>query len=83
MNDTFVTSRLAVTGASASQMMQTALLKTDEDLVNYVFLNVLSRYPSDAEKQSAVGMLKSGNRTQQAQDLVWSLFNKVDFIFNY
>jgi len=27
--------------------------------------------------------LSSGNRTQAVQDLVWSLYNKVDFLFNY
>jgi hypothetical protein len=83
MNDTFITSRLAVTGSAASQMLVTALAKPDEEMVKYLFLNILSRYPSDEEKGYSLAKLKSGNRTQQMQDLVWSLFNKVDFIFNY
>jgi len=27
--------------------------------------------------------LTSGNRTQAAENLLWSLYNKVDFFFNY
>jgi hypothetical protein len=83
MNDTFVTSRLAVTGASASAMLVAALGKSDDEMVNFVFLNILSRYPNDAEKKAALAIVKSGARTPGLQDLVWSLFNKVDFVFNY
>lgn len=83
MNDTFVTSRLATTGNSASQMIVMNLARTDEEMVNAFFLNILSRYPGEGEKTAALAMLKSGNRTQKAQDLVWSLLNKVDFVFNY
>ena len=31
---------------------------------------------------AALQNLKS-NRTQEAQNLMWSLYNKVDFVFNY
>jgi hypothetical protein len=31
--------------------------------------------------QAALG--SATNRTQAVQDLVWSLYNKVDFLFNY
>ena len=59
------------------------LSKPDDDLVNALFLNILSRYPTDAEKGQALAALKVGTRTQGAQDIVWALYNKVDFIFNY
>ena len=48
-----------------------------------LFLNVLSRYPSASEMTAAQAQLKTGVRTQSAEDLLWSLYNKVDFIFNY
>jgi hypothetical protein len=32
---------------------------------------------------AARAQLTSGARTAQAEDLLWSLYNKVDFIFNY
>jgi hypothetical protein len=30
-----------------------------------------------------VQLLAGGNRTQKIEDLMWGLYNKVDFIFNY
>jgi hypothetical protein len=81
MNDSFIMSRTAASGASANRLL--ALDKSDEDLVNSLFLNVLSRYPTDAEKQTAIQALKTGNRTQSARNLLWSLYNKVDFVFNH
>ena len=83
MNDPLVAARLQPTGAAASPLIATNLSKADADLVNTVFLAILSRYPSDAEKTTALASLKSGDRTQAVRDLVWSLYNKVDFVFNY
>ena len=49
-----------------------------------LYLNVLSRYPSDDEMAKSVsGLQKEATRKQGAEDLLWSLYNKVDFIFNY
>jgi hypothetical protein len=39
--------------------------------------------PNESERATAVGALTSGNRTQAAENLLWSLYNKVDFFFNY
>jgi len=30
-----------------------------------------------------VNLLQSGPRRTRAEDLLWSLYNKVDFVFNY
>ncbi|HWB83465.1 MAG TPA: DUF1549 domain-containing protein [Bryobacteraceae bacterium] len=83
MNDPFIEAHMKATGTGASPLITQNLTKTDTDLVNTLFLNVLSRYPSDAERTTALAALKNGNRTQGVQDLLWSLYNKVDFIFNY
>jgi len=59
---------------------------TNTDVVNKLFLNILSRYPSASEMSTAVASLPAANgtaRNNAIQDLAWSLFNKVDFIFNY
>jgi hypothetical protein len=55
----------------------------NDQLVNELYLNVLSRYPTPAERQAAVRELAAGNRAAKAPDLLWSLYNKVDFLFNY
>ena len=48
-----------------------------------LYLHVLSRPPTDEEMAFGVEYLQSGNREERAQDLIWALFNKTDFIFNY
>jgi hypothetical protein len=84
MNDNFVIQRTRATGTgAAASLLQKALPGTDEQLVNMLFLNVLSRVPTEAERTASYNFLRSGNRTQKAQSLLWSLYNKVDFVFNY
>jgi len=56
---------------------------TNQDLINNVYLTILSRYPSPDELNTAKTALQTGTLAQAAQDLVWSLYNKVDFVFNY
>ena len=84
MNDSFVVSRTKAQGSGASASLLARYLNgPDDQLIQRLFLTVLSRYPTEEESRYAASMLKSGNRTQQAENLLWSLFNKVDFIFNY
>ena len=78
MNDNFVMSRVQPT----SGLLKLVLPLSDTDLVNSLFITILSRLPNQAELSAALQNLKS-NRTQEAQNLIWSLYNKVDFVFNY
>ncbi len=81
MNDqTMVMNRVLST--TATSLIQQALKLPDDQLVDTLFLNVLSRPATASEKNTALGNLKN-NRTQEAQTLLWSLYNKVDFVFNY
>lgn len=84
MNDNFVMTRIRAsgTGGTASLLARNINL-ADDQLVNNLYLTVLSRYPSDTEMSAALTNLKTGNRSQQAENLLWTLFNKVDFIYNY
>jgi len=84
MNDNMVMSKLNATGSGATQsLLGNALAGDDPTLINLLYLNILSRYPTDAEKQAANALLGSGTRAQKAQELMWTLYNKVDFLFNY
>lgn len=84
MNDSFVMTRTRAQGSGASASLLARYINgTDDQLIQGLFLTALSRYPTEEEKRHAASLLKSGNRTQQAENLLWSLFNKVDFIFNY
>jgi len=84
MNDSFVLTRTRATPATS--LLGRNLSLSDEQLVQNLFLSVLSRYPTEAERGSALSYLRNGpaaQRTQRAEGLLWSLYNKVDFIFNY
>lgn len=88
MNDNFVITRIRASGTgSTASLLQQAILQgqDDSELINRLFLTVLSRPPSDAEKASALRQMQSGRgtRTERASSLLWALFNKVDFLFNY
>jgi hypothetical protein len=84
MNDPFVMQRTRASSSSTGpSLLARALQDTNDALVDRLYLTVLSRYPSEAEKSEALANLQSGNRSQKASDLLWSLYNRVDFIYNY
>jgi hypothetical protein len=83
MNSTIIESRLALVG---NQLVPSVLgLNTNTDAVNRLYLTILSRYPSDDERSKALASLPAATsaRNLAMQDLAWSLYNKVDFVFNY
>ncbi len=80
MNNAFVFNRTRnVTGTLLNRIIN----EPNDSLVELLYLHVLSRFPTDAERARALRELSAGNRASKAEDLMWSLFNKVDFIFNY
>jgi hypothetical protein len=86
MNSTLIENKLGTTGANASPLITQAMNLGNTDLVNKLYLTILSRYPSKDELSTALAALPTANgatRNSAIQDLAWSLFNKVDFIFNY
>jgi len=81
MNSPFVTKRvMAANGSLVDQLVKSA--KTSAEIVDELYLYTLSRYPLPPEKQLAVEWLEK-DRKQGAEDLHWSLLNKLDFVFNY
>ena len=85
MNNNLVVQRSHQTGTNASQLIAQNITKSNNDLVNILFLNILSRYPTATEMSKALAALPASGatRTPAVQDLGWSLYNKVDFVFNY
>ena len=55
----------------------------DDVVVQALYLLVLSRPASPDELATGVQLISNGNRQQNAEDLMWSLYNKVDFMFTY
>jgi len=88
MNDTFVTTRIRASGTgSGASLLRQALASNDiPQIVDHLYLAALSRAPSEEERSAAIKTLESvglAARQSKAEDLLWSLFNKVDFVFNY
>jgi hypothetical protein len=85
MNDSQLMNKLVVTGTGATQSLLSLATATSNNAAatNLLFINILSRYPTAAELASANTFLSSGTRSQKMQELMWTLYNKVDFMFNY
>lgn len=85
MNDGNVMNKLVSTGTGSAQSLLSLANATasNSGAINLLWINILSRYPTPAELTSATAFLSSGTRTQKMQELMWTLYNKVDFIFNY
>jgi len=85
MNDSSVMNKLVSTGAGSAQSLLSLATASSNNAAatNLLFINILSRYPTAAEIASANTFLSTGTRSQKMQELMWTLYNKVDFIFNY
>jgi hypothetical protein len=79
LNNALITAKAKAVQGSR---LATLLTKSDKELIDELFLAALSRFPSTAEFQKASAHLAK-NRTEGAEDLLWSLFNRLDFIFNF
>jgi hypothetical protein len=81
MNSPFVNRRVqAEHGSRVAQLVDSG--KSSGAIVEELYLATLSRPPLPAEKELAVSWLNQ-DRRQGAEDLQWSLLNKLDFVFNY
>lgn len=81
MNDNFIESRVKATNLSGLTARNAG--QPPSQAVDNMFMAVLSRHPTGQESATAVAFLQSGNKGQNLEDLLWTLFNKVDFVFNY
>jgi hypothetical protein len=81
MNGTLVESRLG-----NMPVITQNISKSNSDLINTLYLGILSRYPTSDEMTKAMAALPTTTgtaRNNAVQDLVWAIYNKVDFVFNY
>ena len=82
MNNPFVLSRVNPEAESGT-LAESLNMSDDAALVANLYLSVLSRHPTNAELATAVQYIQGGDRNKRAGYLIWSLFNKTDFYFNY
>jgi len=66
---------------------------SDEEIVNYLYLASLSRYPADAERAALLNALReaesakaqgiSDPRRAALADMSWALLTSEEFVFNH
>jgi hypothetical protein len=86
MNNPIVEMRTTVAAYGsnpASPLIAQNMNQSNANLINTVYLTILSRMPTTAEVNTATTTLTTGTRNQAIQNLMWALYNKVDFVFNY
>lgn len=84
LNDNFVMSRVQMARVPKSSLLATVAAMPNDQAINMMFLNVLSRTPTSAEMSDAMGHISTqSTRSSELENLLWALYNKVDFIFNY
>jgi hypothetical protein len=88
MNDNYIQSRIHATGSGATASFLMNQLNTYKGpmLADALYLNVLSRMPSQTEITQMTTQFGTPGTTAyktNAEDALWTLFNKLDFVFNY
>jgi hypothetical protein len=57
--------------------------KSDEAIVDELYLAALSRLPTHEERQRGWTYLSNGAKASRVQDLLWALVNSKAFLYNY
>ena len=57
----------------------------DDELLDEIYLSLLSRFPGPQEKEISIRYLGKENqkRREAVEDIVWSLVNSAEFVFNH
>ncbi len=57
---------------------------TDEEIVDELYMTALSRFPTGAERQLMLPVFTTaGVRRQAVEDILWTLLNTKEFVFNH
>ena len=57
--------------------------KNNDDLINALYLTILSRTPSAEERGIAKQRLQSGQRRDAVTDLAWAMINSTEFLYRH
>ncbi len=84
MNSPEIQTKISHPRGRVQQLLRSA--QTTTAIVDELYLATYSRLPRDHERDSAVGYLDAaaaGARTHAAEDLLWTLMNTTEFLFNH
>lgn len=82
MNHDLLLKRVSVQkGSRLEKLLRAEPPVSSDHIVDELFLATISRLPTAGEKAKALQLLQS-HRDQGAEDLLWALVNRLDFVFN-
>jgi hypothetical protein len=73
--------KISAPGGRIDQLLKSG--RTDDDMVEELYLLALSRFPSDGEKSKLRQLMSDGQRKDGLQDLVWALISSREFSENH
>jgi hypothetical protein len=83
LNSAEIQAKLAADTGRAAQLAA-AEANSDGDQIRQLYRIALSRHPADDELQAALNYLAGKpNRRQAYEDIIWSLINAKEFLFNH
>ena len=82
LNSPAIHHKLDDAGGRISQLV--AQHPSNDVLVDELYLNFFSRFPTPGEKHTAIAYLdRRVDRQQSAEDLAWTMLNSLEFVFNH
>ncbi|MEX0819779.1 MAG: DUF1549 domain-containing protein [Pirellulaceae bacterium] len=82
LNSPEIQAKLSHRGGRLATLL--AEVSSDQLLVDELYLTCFSRFPTAEEKHVATVYLReNASRRQAAEDLVWSMMNSLEFLFNH
>ena len=57
--------------------------KTPKEIADELFLATIARFPTDAERAAVLKTFEGADRREVVEDLLWSLLNKREFVYNH
>ena len=82
MNGAEVNQKIAAPSGRVQRLVRSG--RPDEAVIEALYLAALSRKPSAPELREAGALLRAGkSRPEGAEDLMWSLLNSREFLFNH
>jgi len=68
-------------GPALLELIRTA--KSNDDLINALYLTILSRTPSVDERGIAKQRLQTGGKRDAVTDLAWAMLNSTEFLYRH
>jgi hypothetical protein len=84
INGDTLNKKLAEAAGTADMLLKQGV--PNPQVVQYLYLSALSRFPSEAEKQEIVtrmGKVPSDQRQTLLEDLLWAMLTRKEFVFNH